>query len=385
MIFNDKVQIEMFPAGAGDCFLINFLEEDYIILIDGGFACTYKEYLRIRLLELAKQNKRIGLLVISHIDSDHIGGIISFLKENGKADDPHIIGIDEVWYNAFYHVKKLCNNGKKMSYTQKEVLKEISINSVIDTMNEKKEISVLQGNTVAGLLLEGGYNWNTMWSEESICIENGKNINLTKNICLTLLNPSMEQLEQLADFWIKELKRRVKGFIICENRILFDEAFEGYMCRETEIENTERKEISVESKDKINKDWEKYAIDWKSDIDRSKTNQSSIAFLLEYKGLNMLFPGDCPIQLFEDKLPKRIHIVKLPHHGSEKNITADFIKKTKVEYYLLSTEGNLHGHPSVNVVANILKKTPQKAVLLKNYDITGFDTAGWLMEEKSNE
>ena len=104
MQIRDKIKITMLPAKAGDCILIEFLKENYHILIDGGYADTYYNYLKDILADLSAKGKRIQLLVITHIDADHIGGIQAFLRENGDADNPVIIGVDEVWYNAFSQI-----------------------------------------------------------------------------------------------------------------------------------------------------------------------------------------------------------------------------------------------------------------------------------------
>lgn len=84
----------------------------------------------------------------------------------------------------------------------------------------------------------------------------------------------------------------------------------------------------------------------------------------------MLFPGDSPIQLFENELPKILDVIKLPHHGSAKNISLEFIKNTKVKYYLLSTDGKRYiDHPGKAVIANIIKNTGNNTELIKNYEI----------------
>ena len=98
-----EIDIKMFPAKSGDCFFIEFIREDFRILIDGGFAETYHESLCPFLKELNHKNKHINLMVISHIDQDHINGIKVLLQENGNARQPNIIFIDEVWFNGFRH------------------------------------------------------------------------------------------------------------------------------------------------------------------------------------------------------------------------------------------------------------------------------------------
>jgi len=90
----------------------------------------------------------------------------------------------------------------------------------------------------------------------------------------------------------------------------------------------------------------------------------------------MLFPGDCPIQVFQEKLPGRIEVVKLPHHGSCANISRKFIQETQVTYYLLSTNGEKYDHPSPCVIGSILRETPNRAKIVKNYEIEVLKTIG---------
>lgn len=376
MIIDNKVKITMLPAGAGDCLLIEFMEEDYRILIDGGYAETYHNYLKKKLLKLAGQGKKINLLVITHIDADHIGGILAFLKENGSAKGPSIIEVEEVWYNAFSHMHKEKVQNEDVPYTIKEILKGSIAASNTTLRDGRHDISVFQGNTVAGLLKNGGYNWNTMYSGNAVCVEHGEYRKLTEKIRCTLLGPNERALNKLADLWISKMKSTVKKFVLCEDD-LYSEAFESD-CMQM-IEGTGevvRKDIAYEVKEKNRVDWEKLADNWNNKLDMSPTNRSSIAFMLEYEGIRMLFPGDCPLQLFQAKLPAQIDIVKLPHHGSEKNIGREFIKNTEVAYYLLSTEGKIYGHPSGAVIGSILCRTEGLPILIKNYNLHGMEGIG---------
>lgn len=370
-----RVKIHMLPARGGDCFLVEFLLEDFRLIIDGGYTETYRKYLRPLLKELAIQGKRINLLVVTHIDNDHISGIKAFLEENGDADKPKIIGVDEVWYNGFFHM-----NVEKVQSGDIPYYLEQSMQGMVMTNHDlygdgTKDVGVSQGNTLAKMLIEYGYHWNSMFSNFAICTDNHVHLLLGKNIKLTLLNPKREQLKKLANYWIGELKKTVKTFVICENR-LYSDAFESYMQWEMDSDDVSTENVSFNTKVD---NWDQLTDLPDNIIDFSKTNQSSIAFLIEYEELRLLFTGDCPIQLFMDKLPRKIDFVKLPHHGSNKNVSKEFIRNTETSFYLVSTDGKKHGHPSQSVIANILCSAIGKPKILNNYLIPFMKEIGTLV------
>lgn len=94
----------MFPALQGDCFFISFNDEKKThILIDGGFEETYHQFLKIRLIEIAEKGEEIALLVVTHIDADHIEGIIELFKENKTS-------LKSALYSNAYQIKNFIKN-----------------------------------------------------------------------------------------------------------------------------------------------------------------------------------------------------------------------------------------------------------------------------------
>lgn len=68
----------------GDAILIRFLgtQGKYVnILVDGGYVKTYTTILKPQLLKIKDRSEKIDLLVLTHYDADHIGGIISFMND----------------------------------------------------------------------------------------------------------------------------------------------------------------------------------------------------------------------------------------------------------------------------------------------------------------
>ncbi|MCV3032960.1 MBL fold metallo-hydrolase, partial [Escherichia coli] len=68
------MRIKMYPAQNGDAFLLSTNRTN--ILIDGGYPSTFNSYIHKDLKELAARNACLNLVIITHIDADHIGGII---------------------------------------------------------------------------------------------------------------------------------------------------------------------------------------------------------------------------------------------------------------------------------------------------------------------
>ncbi len=75
----NKTEFIVLPAFHGDCILIktyDLNEDEFIILLDGGTSNTFKHSLKDEL----KSVTHINLLILTHIDSDHIGGLLIFSK-----------------------------------------------------------------------------------------------------------------------------------------------------------------------------------------------------------------------------------------------------------------------------------------------------------------
>ncbi len=80
------ITIEMLPAAHGDALWIEYGTGRNIrrILIDGGPARSYEMGLRRRMAMIPEQQRKFELVVVTHIDADHIdGSSISFLLEYG--------------------------------------------------------------------------------------------------------------------------------------------------------------------------------------------------------------------------------------------------------------------------------------------------------------
>ena len=76
--------------------------------------------------------------------------------------------------------------------------------------------------------------------------------------------------------------------------------------------------------------------------DPSDTNKASIIMVIEFENKKLLFTGDSAAESIVKALDKycpedEFEIVKLPHHGSEYNISRELIRRLNTKQFIVST------------------------------------------------
>jgi glyoxylase-like metal-dependent hydrolase (beta-lactamase superfamily II) len=90
-------KIDMLPGGRGDALWIEYGKSNapHRVMIDGGIAGTHKE-IRKRIEAIDESKRRFDLLIITHIDLDHIAGVLEIL-----AKPPAGLKFDNVLFNGW--------------------------------------------------------------------------------------------------------------------------------------------------------------------------------------------------------------------------------------------------------------------------------------------
>jgi len=189
-----KINIKIIPALNGDCFLITAGETN--ILIDGGYVNTYSEFLKPLLLEIASQGKYLSLVVVSHIDADHISGILKFIEEN---ESENIIPIQNIWHNAFRHLRQ--NEQIDTTIKEENIFNDIKKEELSDSAIC---VSAKQGSSLASLLLKYKYQWNAQFDGNAVSTDYKNSITVGEST-INLLSPNQTKLESLQKYWRKEL------------------------------------------------------------------------------------------------------------------------------------------------------------------------------------
>src|SRR5262245_56980072 len=103
--------LEALEAKKGDSLLLHFgtSAKPGLIVIDGGPSGVYKKTLKPRLEQLRARRAPAGalpirMLMVSHLDDDHINGVLGMLSEldDLRADrKPQPYNVLTLWHNSF--------------------------------------------------------------------------------------------------------------------------------------------------------------------------------------------------------------------------------------------------------------------------------------------
>jgi beta-lactamase superfamily II metal-dependent hydrolase len=311
-------EIEMLPAREGDCLWIRYgdSKKPKQILIDAGRKATGKE-LRERFSQLPASQRTFELLIVSHIDRDHIEGVLELLKDD-------LLKFKDVWFNAYFHLTKV------------------------------ESFGAVQGELLSKTIGARKLPWNAKFKGKAVCLPSRglKKITLDGGIKLTLLSPDRDKLVKLIPVWQKE----------CEEAGLIPGK-----------RPPARKRIpGVESFGTINIEGLSLG-PFKSD--GAEPNGSSIAVLLEFQKKRVLLAADAhPDRIITSikalkKTQKRLKLdaFKVSHHGSEGNVSKELLELVDCRRYLISTNGSYFKHPKAAAMARIIKFGGKNSTLYFNY------------------
>lgn len=347
------LRIRNYPAGNGDAFLLS--ADGANVLVDGGYAQTFVEHIQPDLLELASRGEHLNLVIATHIDADHISGLIKLLAINGKSTNPKVVAINEVWHNSLRSLTTA--NQAAIRPADKLILDAINRRGhpaqVATLSDEPKEISARQGSSLASLIHRGEYRWNDHEGTISISVEHTPMFQIAGGN-IRVIGPTQQRLDGLLMWWRKRLRQMgYNGPTGAGDEI--DDAFE-LIC-EHACESAVSRPILVSAR-------EREALEDIYDPDVSITNGSSIVTIIELGGARVLMLADA---WAEDVVPvlrilqsngesMLFDAIKISHHGSLRNTSPDLLRLVDAPRYIVSSNGNAHGHPDIEVLAAIVDR-----------------------------
>jgi beta-lactamase superfamily II metal-dependent hydrolase len=346
------LKIKMYPAENGDAFLLSAIGKN--VLIDGGYAKTFDNHILNDLRNLSRNGEALDLVITTHIDSDHIGGVIRFLSSNGTVDQSKIIKIKEIWHNSL----RCLTSPLESEIRAEDFALLTSINRrghpVIAADEDKcpETISAKQGSTLASLIYNGGYLWNGGDGSNRISA-NSRLTAETPGLTIDVITPSEKRLQELLKKWKRELKRYgYKGPLATGDVI--DDAFEYMMEHQSQASDPALVLLSGRQK----KLEEIYT------PDTSIPNGSSISTIIELNGIRLLMLADAWSEDVVEILTRlrdrgesmSFDVVKISHHGSLHNTSPKLLKIIDAPKYFISSNGSKHNHPDIELLKAIVDR-----------------------------
>jgi beta-lactamase superfamily II metal-dependent hydrolase len=349
------VKLRVFFASDGDCLLLTS-SDDHRALIDGGRAGSFQELTWPVLRDLADSGEGLDLVVVSHIDDDHLSGILWLMKavaawavhdfqvsdgNNPSFPEPAVQrppDIKRFWHNSWRAQLGALAGPIQGLVTQVD---EALQTSSVDLSNASKPtidmVDALQGlaeSIPTGLELlrivdnDTPLNRNEPFQDLVLLQDPPKVVTLGQTE-LTVIGPAKKHLAKLRSDWRKWLDTEA-----------------GRKAADQEMdEAVAAAEIIVET-----------------DPERvTPPNRASITLLAEEDGRTCLLTGDAAEEEILEGLKAagrivdghfQCNVVKVQHHGSEYNLSTKFAGTVLGDHYVFCADGN-NRNPDPSVVKTI--------------------------------
>jgi hypothetical protein len=306
------VKFEALRAKYGDSLMLHYGPDDnrQLVLIDGGPDTVWDETLKPRLDQLRAERNLdddhplpIALLMVSHLDSDHITGILKLMRLLA-ADPKAPYDVKRAWVNTFEDLTGEKPAGAGFGAADIAALPATPLGAALANTKSGIELaSVGQGrelrNLINQLVLQNNQPFNDL-----VTVDSPRNPAVINGLKLTVVAPSKANINALKDNWEHHVKPLLHAGQHAE------------------------------------------AADY---VDKSVYNLSSIVVLAEIDGKRILLTGDGRGDhalaglkekgLLDANGKIEVDILKLPHHGSERDVKIDYFQSIHAKHYVISANG----------------------------------------------
>ena len=323
------LRLHVLQAEHGDCMILEYGKstDPRFILVDGGPKDVYDEHLKGELERIRDEGGRLGLVILSHVDNDHVIGLLDLiaeLREQRANGDPETIAINSLWHNSF---SKTIGEGTDLEARLRTLMATAGVGVQTRAISSMALDGISQGNQLSLAAAAHGIPLNPQCLGGVVCVEQLPNDIILENLSLRVVGPTRENIEALKREWMEWLEEQETGAATAD-------PFFASMS------------------------------------DDSFKNLSSIMVLAEADGKKALLTGDGRgdhlIQglgkagLLDDDGCLHVDILKVPHHGSDRNVTKGFFNTITADTYVLSGNGK-HGNPDLATLIWIVEAAKEQS------------------------
>lgn len=368
------MRIKAFEGASGDCVLLTSTNGRNI-LVDGGLVrrhfgtvLSYQYNVAPEMAAMRNRGERLDLICISHVDQDHIGGILSMLNDEFEwrvyehqiaqgLNPRQPVGlrppeIDGIWHNAF-HEQIGQNRGvleQALAAAAKSSLAQGAgplshghnlFDQLATSLKEAAQVSRRLGAKQLNIPLNAAFGGNLVRRH------NRSEPVQMDDLTISVLSPTSARLSELEDkwnAWLRSIKGKKQIKAVRENaeeeeQLLLEEGLQAYLALSGFGPAVgDRDDVTVQ-------------------------NVASIVMMVEEDGKRALFTGDArDDDIYNDLIAAgfgdanghvHVDLLKIQHHGSENNFSLDFAQKVTADHYLFCGNGG-HHNPDLGVVKALL-------------------------------
>jgi hypothetical protein len=297
------LKLRVVQAEFGDCLILEYgtAAQPRFSLIDGGPDLIYPRHLKGALQSIAAASGKLDVVMISHVDSDHIVGVLDLISElrsqtaNGQ---PRTIGVDALWHNSF---------GRTIGQdVQARLATVAALGGQAMAVTGMAVRGIGEGARVRTAATALQVPINPGFPTDLVSLETASGAKQFGNLSLQVVGPTRANLDALKTDW------------------------EAWL---------DAHEDEVASRDPF----------LMANSDRSVPNLSSIMVLASAQGKRLLLTGDGrsdhllqglgQANLLDGDGRMHVDVLKLPHHGSNRNVTKKFFTAVTADQYVASANG----------------------------------------------
>ena len=331
--------LEALQAAHGDSLILHYgpLNKPRFIVIDGGPKGIFKLSLgpRLKAIQIARGGGvlEIRMLMVSHIDDDHITGVLDLTKMLRDLDDngtqlPY--DILTLWHNSFDDIagKISASVGAQLFASTKPKTPDGA--AIVASVAQGRQLR-LDADAL-------GLNMNTGFDDMLLFKKTSPSLNIGSDLKFTVLGPRQAELDALNKKWDKEVQA-----------LLAKKKKKRGQGGGSELDPADLQALAAEF------------------VDNSIHNLSSVVVLAEFDGKRMLLTGDARGDFILESLREAnllkdgkisIDIFKVPHHGSVRNAAAELFETIIADHYVFSADGR-DGNPDPPTFDLIFKARPK--------------------------
>lgn len=345
------LRLRIVQAEYGDCFILEFgtASKPRYILIDGGPETIYDRHLRGELERIKSAGGKLDLAMLSHVDNDHVVGLLDLLTElrqqraNGTAET---IALDALWLNSF---KQTIGSGNNIEARMTALMTTAGSAARMMGATDMVVKGISEGHQLRLAATTLNIPINPGIAQGGVSVDDISQPIAFGNLRLRVVGPTKQNLQELRQEWLAWLQTH-------EDAVASGDPLVAAMA------------------------------------DRSIPNLSSIMVLAKAQQKKALLTGDGrgdhllqgleQAKLLDAKGKLHVDVLKVSHHGSDRNATKTFFQRITADTYVLSANG-LHGNPDLATLIWIVEsarkrhkkvelvatnETPSTKQLLEEYD-----------------